>query len=237
MAVFPTLRPTLRTVARSPQGLMSLGQHLAELRRRTLVGALSVAAAGVVAFFFYPWMLSVLRHPYCEAAPGRCQLYVTSPLDGISLRVHVAAYGGLVLASPVLLWQFWRFVTPGLHARERRFALPFVASSVLFFCLGALAAFESFPRALQWLDSVGGPDLHQIYDPVAYVSLIVWLMVVFGVTFQFPVVLVALEAAGVLSASKLAGARRWAIVLIVVGAGVLTPSSDPISMLALALPL
>ncbi|MGH9081028.1 MAG: twin-arginine translocase subunit TatC [Acidimicrobiales bacterium] len=216
---------------------MTLVEHLTELRTRVLTSAVAFVIAGIAAFLLYPWILSVLRHPYCEVAPRHCAFYITGPLDGLALRVKIAAYGGLFLSSPVLLWQFWRFITPGLHPKERRYAIPFIGASIGLFSLGGLVAFITFPHALKWLDSIGGPSLHQIYNPTNYLSLIVLLMVVFAVTFEFPVLLVSLEAAGVLSAKKLSSWRRWAVVLIVVVAGVVTPSSDPFSMLALALPL
>jgi sec-independent protein translocase protein TatC len=216
---------------------MTLVEHLAELRRRVLICALTFIVAGVVGFLVYPWILSFLRHPYCEVAPSHCSFYITGPLDGLALRVKIAAYGGLFLSSPVLLWELWRFITPGLNPKEKRYALPFIGGSITLFSLGCVVAYITFPHALGWLDSIGGPGLHQIYDPINYISLIVLLMVVFGITFQFPVLLVSLEVAGVLSAKKLASWRRWAIVLIVVVAGVITPSSDPFSMLALAIPL
>ena len=103
--------------------------------------------------------------------------------------------------------------------------------------LTCAVAFFTFPHALQWLDSIGGPSLTEIFNPIQYLSLIILLMVVFGLTFEFPVLLVSLEVAGVLSPKKLASWRRWAIVGIVVVAGVVTPSSDPFSMMALAIPL
>ena len=166
-----------------------------------------------------------------------CSLYVTGPLDGLSLRIHVAMYAGAFLASPVILWQVWRFVTPGLRRNEKRYVVPFVAASLVLFAAGASLAVVSLPHALRFLGSVGGPTLQQIYDPNKYVGLVTALMAVFGLTFEFPVVLVALELVGVVSPSKLASWRRWAIVLIVTGAAVITPSGDPFSMLALAVPL
>jgi len=216
---------------------MTLVEHLGELRRRVMVCAVAFVIAGTAAFLAYPWILSFLRHPYCEVAPSHCAFYITGPLDGLGLRVKIAAYGGLVLSAPVLLWELWRFITPGLNPKEKRYAVPFVVASLSLFATGCLVAFVTFPHALKWLDSIGGPSLHQIFDPINYISLIVLLMVVFGITFQFPVLLVSLEVAGVLTARKLSSWRRWAIVLIVVVAGVITPSSDPFSMMALAIPL
>jgi sec-independent protein translocase protein TatC len=226
-----------RSEARPTPDSMTLVEHLTELRTRVLVCAAAFVVTAVVAFVVYPQILSFLKHPYCQVAPTHCSFYITGPLDGLALRVKIAAYGGLFLASPVLLWEFWRFITPGLNPKEKRYAIPFVVASISLFALGCVVAFLTFPHALKWLDSIGGPSLNEIYDPTKYLSLIVLLMVVFGITFEFPVLLVSLEVAGVVSPQKLSSWRRWAIVGIVVVAGVITPSSDPFSMLALAIPL
>ncbi len=216
---------------------MTLAEHLGELRRRVVICAIAFLVAGTVAFLFYNDILQWLKDPYCQVAPRHCGFYITGPLDGLALRVKIAAYGGLFLSSPVLLWELWRFITPGLHQNEKRYAVPFVAASICLFSLGCAVAYLTFPHALAWLTHIGGPSLHQILDPTKYLSLIVLLMTVFGVTFEFPVVLVSLEIAGVVTPAKLSSWRRWAIVLIVVVAGVITPSSDPFSMIALAVPL
>ena len=162
---------------------------------------------------------------------------MTSPLDGLSLRVKIAVYGGLVLASPVILFQIWRFITPGLKAREKKYAVPFVTAAVTLFLLGAATAYVTLSHALGFLRAVGGPDLRQIYDPIPYLGLVLALMALFGITFQFPVVLVSLELARVVTPARLLRSWRWAVILIVVVAAVFTPSSDPFSMLALAVPL
>ena len=216
---------------------MTLTEHLGELRRRVVISAAAFVVMAVVAFLAYPWILDALKHPYCEVAPTHSGFNVTGPLDGLALRVKIAAYGGIFLASPVWLWELWRFITPGLNPNEKRYAVPFIAATIGLFTLGAGVAFLIFPHALQWLDSIGGPSLTQILDPNKYLSLIILLMVAFGVTFEFPVLLVSLELAGVLSPRQLSSWRRWAIVGIVVLAGVITPSSDPFSMLAMAIPL
>ena len=204
-----------------------------------MIGLLAVGAGGVVAFIAYGTILGLLVHPYCATLPpGRpCQLYVTGPLEGVGLRLKLSAWGGLVLALPVLFWQLWRFVTPALHPKEKRYAAPFVAASVVFFGFGGLVAWLSFPHALRWLGSIGGPSLASIYSPSAYLNLIVLLIVVFGAAFEFPVLLLGLQLAGIVSPHALASQRRWAIVGIFAFAAVATPSSDPFSMLALAVPL
>src|SRR3974390_1446592 len=114
------LRAPTRRQRPSPQA-MTLVEHLGELRRRVVVCVVAFAVAGTVAFIFYPQILKFLQAPYCHVT-SHCTLYVTGPLDGLSVRVEIAAYGGLVLASPVFLWEMWRFITPGLHSNEKRYA-------------------------------------------------------------------------------------------------------------------
>ena len=226
-----------RSESRPKPDSMTLVEHLTELRTRVLISALAFVIAATAAFLVYPWILSFLKHPYCQVSPQRCGFYITGPLDGLALRIKIAAYGGLFLASPVLLWELWRFITPGLNPKEKRYAVPFIVASIILFALGCLVAYVTFPHALNFLDHIGGPSLTEILDPTKYLSLIVLMMTIFGLTFEFPVLLVSLELAGVLSPKQLSSLRRWAIVLIVVVAGVITPSSDPFSMMALAIPL
>jgi sec-independent protein translocase protein TatC len=216
---------------------MTLVEHLSELRNRVIVSAVAFVLAATAAFLLYPWILSFLKHPYCQVEPAHCGFYITGPLDGLALRIKIAAYGGIFLSSPVLLWELWRFITPGLHAKEKRYAIPFIVVSISLFALGCVVAYLTFPHALNFLVTIGGPSLHQILDPTKYLSLIVVLMTVFGLTFEFPVLLVSLQLAGVITPAQLGSWRRWAIVLIVVVAGVVTPSSDPFSMMAMAIPL
>lgn len=226
-----------RTEERPTPDAMTLAEHLTELRRRVLVSVAAFLVGATVAFLAYNWILALLKHPYCDVSPHRCGFYITGPLDGLALRVKISAYGGMFLASPVWLWELWRFITPGLHPKEKRYAVPFIVASISLFALGCAVAFLIFPHALAWLGSIGGPTLTQILDPNKYLGLIVLLMVAFGVTFEFPVLLVSLELAGILSPQQLSSWRRWAIVAIVVLAGVVTPSSDPFSMMAMAVPL
>jgi sec-independent protein translocase protein TatC len=234
---------------------MTLTEHLGELRHRLIVCVIAVTITTLVAVVAYEPILHFLIRPLCRVdasslhhgsnsgaslgvgTGGSCNLYVTSPLDGLSLRIKIAVFGGLVMASPVILFQLWRFITPGLQSRERKWAIPFVAATFTLFLLGAATAYISLPHALGFLKSVGGPNLQQIYDPIPYLGLILLMMTLFGLTFQFPVVLVSLELARVVTPAKLLHAWRWAVIIITVAAAVFTPSSDPFSMLALAVPL
>lgn len=216
---------------------MTIAQHLVELRRRLLVSLVMFVVAASVAAFFYSWMLHFLQRPYCDAFPRHCRFYVSSPLDPLSLRVRLAFLGGAVLAAPVFIFEMWRFVAPGLHRRERRYVLPFTLASSIFFLLGCASAYMIFPHAIRWLIGVGGSQLHTIISPTSYLSIITLLMILFGLAYEFPIVLVALQLVGLVTSKSLLSHWRWAVISIVVFAGVLTPSSDPFSMLALAIPL
>jgi len=216
---------------------MTLGEHLGELRRRLIICVVAFSAGAIASYVVYNQILRVLRDPYCQVEPHSCVLYVTTPLQGFSLRLDIAAYGGLFLALPVILFELWRFVTPGLKANEKRYALPFAAATMVLFSLGAFVAYETFPHALKFLINVSGPGVHQIFSPNSYLQLILLLMLAFGATFEFPVVIVGLEIAGVITPARLSKWRRGAIIAMVVFAAVATPSSDPFSMLALAIPL
>ena len=216
---------------------MTLAQHLTEIRHRFLVVIAAVATLGTLAFVFYPEILHFLQQPYCHASPGHCNFLVTNPLDGLTLRIKIAIYGGAFFSLPIILWQVWRFITPGLKAQERKYAIPFVLSSVIFFTIGVTIAYFSFGHAIRFLESIGGKSLVNYYDPVQYLSLILLMMFIFGLTFEFPVVLVALELAGIVTPRQLLRSWRYAVIGITVVAAVITPSGDPLSMMALALPL
>jgi sec-independent protein translocase protein TatC len=162
---------------------------------------------------------------------------VTDPLEGFAVRVKVTGYVGIALAMPVILWQLWRFITPGLYSHERRLALPFVASTLLLFALGAGIAYWTMPKALQFLGNIGGKDLVQIYSPTKYFQLITYMMLAFGAGFEFPIILVFLQMAGILTSAQLRSWRRYAVVVIFVVVAVATPSGDPYSLFALSVPM
>jgi len=217
---------------------MTLTGHLMELRRRLIVCVIALCVTGTLGFIFYPHLLSFMQHPYCVAeGPKNCSFYVTAPLDGLSLRVKLATFGGLILASPIILWEFWRFITPGLKANEKRYAIPFILSTITLFLAGCTLAYFSFAHALRFLIAIGGPSLKYIISPNQYLSLILLLMVMYGIAFIFPVLLVSLELAGVVRSAQLLRWWRPAVIVITVLAAVFTPTGDPLSMLLLMIPL
>jgi sec-independent protein translocase protein TatC len=223
-------------------GAMSLVDHLAELRNRIILCLLALAVGMTIGFFLYNTVLDWLVEPYCtvkrNVSPGStCRLVVTDPLESFSIRLKLSAYLGFLLASPVVLFQLWRFITPGLYAREKRFAIPFVFSSVILFLAGAGLAIWTFPKTLEFFAAFGGSELELLYTPGKYLGLLTLMMLIFGIGFEFPVVLVFLQVAGILTWQTLVRVRRYAIVGVVVLDAVITPSGDPVTLLAMAIPM
>src|SRR5215218_5770366 len=202
----------------------------------------AITAGALLMFLFYDHILEYLARPYfdvCTKNPDfGCQekFLITGPLDGFATRVKVSGYGGLVVALPVVLWQVWRFVTPGLHKNEKRYAVPFIVSSVVLFLFGASLAYLTMPYAIDFLIGYSGP-VTAAFTPDKYVSLLSLMMLAFGVGFLFPVLLVFLQLIGVLTPKRLSSWRRQAIVVIVVVAAVITPSGDPYTLFALSVPM
>ncbi|HEX4902059.1 MAG TPA: twin-arginine translocase subunit TatC [Acidimicrobiales bacterium] len=221
-------------------GRMSMLDHLFELRDRIIKCAIAIAIGGVAAWFLYPQIFDLLLDPYCRlqgSSPDDCLLLQTEPLEGFSVRLKIAGYGGIALAMPVLLWQVWRFVTPGLYSHEKKWAYPFVGSALVLFLLGAGLAYYSLTPALEFLVGVGGEGLNQEFRPAPYFELITYMMLAFGVGFEFPIVLIFLQLAGILSARTLRQNRRYAVVVIVVIVAVITPSGDPYTLGILSIPM
>ena len=217
---------------------MTLVEHLAELRTRLIRIVLALTVGAVLGFLLANRVLEFLVDPYCEAKKGDdCGLVVIDPLEGFTTRIKIALFVGGVISAPIILWQIWRFVTPALHKNEKRYAIPFILSSMLLFVGGAVIAVLTFPKALDFLINIGGPDLVPLFSPSKYLSLYMKVVLAFGVSFEFPILLIFLQLARIINPRQLAKARRGFIVGIVVFAAVVTPSQDPITLLALAGPM
>jgi sec-independent protein translocase protein TatC len=222
------------------EGRMSMLEHLYELRDRIIKCAIAIAVGAALAWFLYPQIFDILLEPYCDlqgSSIDDCLLLQTEPLEGFSVRLKIAGYGGIAIAMPVLLWQIWRFVTPGLYAHEKKWAYPFVFAGMALFLLGAGLAFYSLTPALEFLVDVGGPGLNQEFRPAPYFELITYMMLAFGIGFEFPIVLIFLQLAGILEAKTLREVRRYAVVGIVVLVAVITPSGDPYTLGILSIPM
>lgn len=225
---------------------MGFWDHVAELRYRLVVSAVAVTACAVVGFVAYDWLITqVFLPPYCDAVADRasqlrgseCSLVIIGPLDGFRARLGVAFWVGLIAATPVIAYHLWRFITPGLKARERRWVAPFVTAATVLFAAGVLTAYVSLDRALDFLIGTSGSSVEALLTPGPYLSFVALMMAAFGLGFEFPVVLVFAQLAGVLSPRQLHRARRYAIVAIVALAALITPSGDPVTLALLSVPL
>ena len=215
---------------------MTLVEHLTELRRRVIIAFSAVGLGAVAGFFLYDPVLEILIDPYTDAT-GRTTLLITDPLEAFSIRLKLSMYIGLLVASPVVLWQLWRFVTPGLHDNEKRYAVPFIVSSIVLFLVGAALALWTFPKTLEFFEAFAGDNTETFYTPGKYLGLLTLMMLAFGIGFEFPVLLTFLQAARVLTWRRLVAWRRYAIIIVFLVDAVITPSGDPITLLALAVPM
>jgi sec-independent protein translocase protein TatC len=222
------------------EGQMTLMEHIAEFRDRLVKSALAVAVGSVIGWFIFPWILGIAKGPYCDIQPSgdECRFLQTEVLEQFSIRLTVTGYTGLALAMPVILWQLWRFITPAMYAHEKRYAVPFVLSGVTLFVLGAGLAFWTVPRALSFLVNIGGgDDFETFFTASNYLSFLVKMMIGFGIGFEFPILLVFLQLAGIVKPQQLGSWRRYAIVAIVILVAVITPSGDPFSLMVLSVPM
>jgi sec-independent protein translocase protein TatC len=227
---------------KTPDDTMSLTDHLRELRQRLVKSILAVVIGLTVVFSLWNPVKHFLLGPYrnlCAIPRFGCtgDTLLFDPLQGIGTRMRVAGWGGLVLALPVILWQIWQFVTPALHKKEKRYAVPFIASSLVLFAMGAAIAYLTLEKALEFLVDWAGGEQTVAFTVDKYISLLTLMMLAFGIGFLFPVLLVFLQIVRAVKPKQLLLWWRQAIVIIVVVAAVITPSGDPYSLFALSIPM
>ena len=209
---------------------------------RIIRSCLSIAIFAAVILIFYDQVLHFLTQPYrniCDARPDfKCEgsLYALGPIEGLASRMRIAGYGGVIISVPIILWQLWRFVSPAMSAKEKKYTIPFAVTSLLFIFGGALA-FWTLDKALEFLISWSGADVKQTYQIAKYISLVALMVLAFGAGFLLPVIVVFLQLVGAVTPQQLRKQWRIAVMVVFVIAAVITPSGDPISMLALAVPM
>jgi sec-independent protein translocase protein TatC len=219
-------------------GRMTVVEHLTELRRRIIISLFAFVFAASLAYWFAPDIIRFLLRYYTDATHGtRNNFIFTGPVDAFVTRLKVATYAGIIGSLPVWLWELWRFITPGLHPREKRYAIPFVISSLLLFAAGGAVAMLILPEALSWLLKAGGSELQPLLTADKYIGLVSLMILAFGLAFEFPVVIMFLLIARIITTKWLRRRRRWAIVLIFAFAAIITPSQDPYSLFFMAIPM
>jgi sec-independent protein translocase protein TatC len=232
----------------NPDGRMSVLDHLRELRRRLIVVMIIVGLGAVVGWIVYNPLLELLKQPYCNIpfehrlgaqnqSDAQCKLLFRAPLDGFTIRLKVSVVAGAILTAPLWLYQLWAFVTPGLRRNERRWTIAFVASSSVLFALGMGLAYYTLYKGLNVLVTQAGSGTQAGLDVSSYISFVVLMLVIFGASFELPLLIIMLNAVRVLPYRLLRRGQRLGIFLVFAFAAVATPSTDPFTMIAMAVPM
>lgn len=215
-----------------PQSILA---HLEELRWRIFRIFIAIGVGGVLAFVFADQLRTILEAPFHTAAPESAfQAFEAAEEFGVLMRIGL--FGGVILASPVILYQIWAFINPALTRRERNWAFPVVTALVVLFVGGVVFGYWTLPRGLAFLLNIF-PDVTNDLRIGAYYSFTLRYLAAFGLAFLYPVFLFAAAAAGVVTAPQLARGRRWAVLIIVIAAALITPSGDAFTLVVLSVPL
>ncbi|MBW8483413.1 twin-arginine translocase subunit TatC [Actinomadura sp. PM05-2] len=220
---------------------MPLMDHLRELRSRLFKAVLGLVAGGIVGWVFFPPIWDFLKKPYTRipaehCIDAKCDLVVHGIFDGFFIHLKVALIVGAVISSPVWLYQIWAFVAPGLYKRERRWTYVFMIAAVPLFGLGAALAYLTMDKGLSIFIGLAPGDSIVLVGVQDYLGYAQAMLLIFGLTFELPLFIVVLNVAGVLTHDRIRRSRRMLLFGIFVFAAVATPSQDPFTMLALALP-
>ena len=220
---------------------MTIIEHLEELRRVLMISGAAWIVGTAIAFVFHQQMLDLLLHPLKDVLGRNNSLLheaiFTSPTEGLTVPLKLSAIGGVVLAFPVIAWQVWSFVAPGLRPVERKFVGPFLASAILLFAAGAAFAYFVMPIGLNFLATFLSGNAQYFPDINEYLSFFLLLILIFGITFELPVVIVLLGLLGIVSSRSLRRRRKGIWVAIVFAALIVTPGADPFTPTALFIPL
>lgn len=239
-----SLRRGGSNVASTPHGAMPLLEHLRELRRRLFIGVVAIVAASIAAGFFYDQLFEILKRPFYEGVRPLAEkegldasLTLTSAPGALTLLLKTCVVTGVVAASPVWLYQLWAFIVPALHRHERRWSVIFAAVAGPLFIGGVLIGYYVLPKGLEVLLGFTPDGVANLVNIEGYLSFVLRMLLVFGVAFEIPVFVLLLNLAGVVSGRQLGAQRPWIVVGTFVFAAIATPSTDPVSMLFLAIPM
>ncbi|HET9894816.1 MAG TPA: twin-arginine translocase subunit TatC [Streptosporangiaceae bacterium] len=235
--------------AANPEARMPLIEHIRELRNRVLKAAAAMLAGAIAGWFIEPPVWNLISRPFCKLPAhyvtvnvntGKAQtchnLVVTGLFDSLFIHLKLAIVVGLIISSPLWLYQLWAFVAPGLHRRERRWTYFFAGSAIPLFALGGVLAYFAMSKGLRFLLSLLPADTAALINVNSYLGYAVAMLLIFGLAFELPLVMVLLNVAGVLTHERFAKWRRMIIFGVFAFAAIATPSPDPISMLLLAVP-
>ena len=223
----------------SQASAMTLGQHLVELRGRVVRSSIAVLIGTVVVWSRYPYFFSIIRRPYDQVQGNgtAAQLMLTGVTSGFSLQLKDAVAVGLVVSSPVWIVQMWRFISPGLHKHERKWAYVFTAVAAPLFGAGVLLAYHVMPQMLRVLFEFTPADVSNMTNVDTYIGFFLQMTLFFGIGFLLPLVLVALNFIGILSGSRIKASWRFIILGSFMFGAIATPNGDPFGMTIVALPM
>jgi sec-independent protein translocase protein TatC len=226
----------------NPEGRMPLMDHIRELRNRVVKMLLALSAGMIVGFIFFNPVWHVIERPLCHAVIrghtgcntlGVNQLALEGPLDPFYLRVKVAVIVGVIVSSPVWLYQIWAFIAPGLYTREKRWGFIFIGTAVPLFLAGVTLAYLSLGRSMHYLLGLTPTGVANIIQVDQYMSFVMAMVLAFGIAFLVPLLIIMLNMAGILTHERFRKWRRVMIFAVFVVAGMANPSPDPITMLIL----
>ncbi|GMQ94639.1 MAG: twin-arginine translocase subunit TatC [Acidimicrobiia bacterium] len=215
---------------------MPMMEHLVEFRKRLVWSLIAVGIGTFIAFLFNEQILALLARPY-EIAVPEGKLAFFRPTEAFATVMRLSLFGGVILASPVIFYQIWRFIAPALSPKEKRWAYPITAVFVVLFVTGVTVGYVALERGLGFLLGFGGDTLTPVIGADFYLKFATRFILAFGIAFEFPVFLFAAAAVGVVTSKRLRDDRRWAVLIIIVGAAIITPSGDPMTLMLLATPL
>ena len=224
-----------------PDGRMALSDHLRELRARILKIALTITVAMIVALFFFDLIYDFVYGPYEQAQKslpeGQSFATTSGAGGGLTLYLKLCSFAAFVATSPIWLYQIWAFIMPGLHPSEKRWTAIFVAVAVPLFSLGLLLGFLTLPKGLEVLIGLNPEGITNLVDFNEYLTFFTRTLIVFGLAFEIPVFVIMLNRAGVVSGKTLGRYRSWIVIGIFLFAAIATPSTDPFTMIFLAVPM